>query len=222
MRRPGGSEPARAAAADVSSSGRVKVRVYGSGARSEPSALRSAIEASVRGGAWLPRLPLLLYCAYLFWRHANDPFYFGLISGLNLGIHELGHYVWAIFGEFASILGGSLTQCLAPVIAMLMFLRQRDIFAIAFALCWLGSNFYGVATYAEDALVQQLDLVSPGSADPMHDWGYILMRWGMLSKAGLFGDLFRAAGALSFLAGLAGGAWVLWLMQKSGKETSVA
>lgn len=204
-------------------SGRVKVRVYGSAtADAEPSRFRGEIEAAVAGRAWMPRLPLLLICVYLFWRCANDPLYSGLIGGLNLGIHELGHYLWGPFGEYASVLGGSFTQCLAPVLAMVMFYRQRDIFAIAFAFCWLGTNFYGVATYAEDAVVQQLNLVSPGSGDPMHDWGYILTRWGMLSKAAAFGDLFRTVGALSFVVGITGGAWVLRLMHKSTRTEAAA
>jgi len=200
---------------------RAKVRVYGS-ARAEPSPLVRAIADSVAGRAWIPRLPLLLYCIYLFWRCALDPFYFGLVGGLNLGIHELGHYVWAAFGEFAAILGGSLTQCLVPVIAMAMFLRQRDTFAIAFALCWLGTNFYNVGTYAADAIVQQLDLVSPTSGDPIHDWEYILTRLGMLNRAALFGNMFRAAGALSFLVGIGGGAWLLRLMQKSARSRAAS
>jgi len=193
---------------------RAAVRVYGSGGTEPPPLLR-AVEQSVAGHAWLPRVPLLLYCVYLFWRSTSDPFYFGLIGGLNLGIHEFGHYLWAFLGEFASVLGGSLTQCLVPVIAMLMFLRQRDTFAIAFAFCWLGNSLCNVGTYAADALVQQLDLVSPTSGDPIHDWNYILTRWGLLNRAEFVGGLFRFAGFASFTIGVAGGAWLLWLMRRA-------
>ncbi|MEX2281149.1 MAG: hypothetical protein WEE89_01550 [Gemmatimonadota bacterium] len=101
-----------------------------------------------------------------------------------------------------------------------LFYRQRDFFAIAIAACWLSTNFFGVATYAADALTQQLPLVSPGGADPEHDWGYLLTRWNKLSKARQFGQAFRAVASFSMLAGLAGGGWLLWRMRRLARTPS--
>ena len=168
-----------------------------------------AIDAWAAEKSAAARLPVLVYFAYVFYRHTENPFYTSLIGGIDLVIHELGHFLWAPLGEYASIVGGSLTQCLAPIAAGIVFWRQRDYFAIAVASCWLGVNFFEVATYAADGLTQQLPLVSPVGDDPTHDWGYILGRWEMLSKAREVGAAFRTAGSIALLTGLAGGAWLL-------------
>jgi hypothetical protein len=140
----------------------------------------------------------------------RNPFYTSLVGGLNLGIHELGHFLWAPLGEYGSVLGGSLTQCLVPIVVMVLFYRQRDYFAIAIAFCWLATNLFSVATYAADGLTQQLELVSPVGEDPIHDWGYLLGRWQMLSKAREIGGAIRKLAILTMVVGLVGGAWVLW------------
>ena len=172
------------------------------------------LDESLRGRNWAIRLPLLIYFALVFRKHLENPFYSSLVGGLNLGIHELGHFLWAPFGELWAVLGGTLTQCLVPVLVAGLFYRQRDFFAIAIAACWLATNLFGVATYAADALTQQLPLVSPGGVDPEHDWGYLLTRWNKLSKAHEFGEAFRSAASISMVCGLVGGGWLLWRMRR--------
>ena len=136
----------------------------------------------------------MVYFFWVFRNHLQNPFYSSLVGGLNLGIHELGHFLWSPLGEFWGVLGGSLTQCLVPVVVMVLFYRQRDYFAIAIGLCWLATNLFSVATYAADGLTQQLELVSPVGDDPIHDWGYLLGRWKKLSKAREIGGAIRSAG----------------------------
>jgi hypothetical protein len=48
----------------------------------------------------------------------RDPDYSVVFDALNLSIYELGHYLWMPFGEFEFMmfLGGSMTQCLAPLV----------------------------------------------------------------------------------------------------------
>jgi hypothetical protein len=171
------------------------------------------IDEWAAGRSWAARVPLLIYFAWVFQHHLQNPFYVSLLGGLNLGIHELGHFLWNPLGETWMMLGGSLTQCLLPVIAMVMFYRQRDYFAIAIAFCWLSTNLFSVATYAADAVTQQLTLVSPVGDDPMHDWGYLLGRWGKLSKAAAIGGTIRQTAVVAMVMGLAAGAWVLWRMR---------
>lgn len=187
------------------------VRVAASTTRQR--AWSSAIDEWAAGKSWAARIPVLLCFAYLFYRHAQNPFYGSLLGGFDLIIHELGHFLWAPFGEFAAVLGGSLTQCLAPVVAGAIFYRQRDYFAIAVACCWLGVNLFEVSTYAADGLTQQLTLISPVGDDPIHDWGYILGRWEKLSKARQIGGAIRAAGMVSLTSGLVGGLYVVTRMR---------
>lgn len=161
------------------------------------------------------RLPLLLWLGWIFVRHLQDPEYGSLFAGLNLGIHELGHFLFSPFGEFLGMAGGTILQCLVPVIGILMFVRQKDAFAVTFALCWLGTNFYHIAPYAADARARELPLVSPVSGAPLHDWHYMLGRLGWLQHDALIGDAFRLAGTLCMGAGLLAGAWLLWQMHAS-------
>jgi hypothetical protein len=180
-----------------------------------PASLFEQAAQWARGRNWLVRAPLLAWFAYMFVRYLMDPFYSTLFDGLNLGIHEMGHYIFIPFGEVMTVLGGSLMQCLAPIIAMYLFYRQRDFFAISVAFCWLSTNFFSVSVYAADARAQVLDLVSPGSDEPTHDWHWLLGHWGMLGDDVAIGRLLRFLAILSMLFGLGTGAWLLMQMRNS-------
>jgi len=169
---------------------------------------------------WGWRLPFLLFFAYILVRHLADPYYQSLFKGLNLGIHELGHFVFGLMGEFIGTLGGTLLQCLVPIGSMFMFLRQRDFFAIAVCFGWLSTNLFDVATYAGDARAMELPLVSPGVGDVIHDWNYLLGQTGLLKADQTIAFLFRLGGVLTMLACLAAGGWLLWKMARSAPRGS--
>lgn len=178
------------------------------------------------GRSWLVRLPLLVYFAYgLFVHVASDQPYRSLFDGINLGIHELGHPLFAPLGDWMGAAGGTITQCLAPVASAVMFLRQRDYFAIAVCLCWLATNFWGVAIYAADARALELNLVAPGmgmvpasEGTISHDWEFMLGQLGWLQHDLLIAGFFRVAALLSMGVGLALGAWLLVEMARSPRD----
>lgn len=167
------------------------------------------------GRMWWPRLLLLLWFASVFWALLRDPMAWVLIDGLNLGIHELGHYAFYWLGEFASLIGGSLLEIIAPIGAAVMFYRQRDYFAIAVASCWLGTALFNVGSYAGDARAQDLPLVSPTSSDPLHDWFHILRRLDLLEHDHVIMSLFHFAGATAMVGGLLFGGWLVLQMKNS-------
>lgn len=173
-----------------------------------------------RGRLWYGRVPILVYFAYILVRHFTHPHYSSLFDmSLNLGIHELGHYVFAPFGDFLEIAGGTILQCAAPVVAMYFCYRNRQYFLIAVCFGWLSTNFYNVAIYVEDARQLALPLVSPGGPDIIiHDWNNLLARTGMLQHDLTIGFLFRAAGFISMMICLAGGIYLLCRMQWPRKE----
>jgi hypothetical protein len=72
------------------------------------------------------RALLLLYFVYILFRYLSNPDYNSFFNGLNLGIHELGHFIFSPFGEFMHFLGGSLTEIIFPIIGILMFYFQKD------------------------------------------------------------------------------------------------
>jgi len=168
-----------------------------------------------RGRWWIPRVPVILFFSYLWLQHASEPTYRSIFQGLNLGIHELGHFVFG-FGDIPAALGGSLLQCLAPLGAMAMFARQRDYFAISFGLGWLATNYFELATYVGDAVKKQLPLVTPGGGEPIHDWNYILGNYGWLRHTESVAGLHTFLGHTCMVACLSLGGWIAWTMIRTG------
>lgn len=163
-----------------------------------------------RGRSWALRLPVLVLLGYIFARHLSDPEYHSIFKPLNLGTHELGHFAFAPFGRFLEIAGGSILQCLVPVAGMAMFLRQGDLFAVAVAFGWLGTNLYDVAWYAGDARTMAIPLVSPGGGPVIHDWNYLLGELAILPWDRTIASALRAAAGISMAISLLGGAAILW------------
>ncbi len=165
------------------------------------------------------RLVLLIYLGYAWVRHLGNPMYGSWFDMLNLGIHELGHFVFMPFGRFLEIAGGSIFQCLVPVISIFIFYRQRDYFAIAISFGWLSTNFFDVATYIADARYTNLPLVSPfGACDVVHDWNWLLSRMGMLKSCWAIARWVRIMGSLSMLICLLFGGWLVWCMFRTLKD----
>jgi len=95
----------------------------------------------------------------------------------NLVFHEAGHILFIPLGRFMTVLGGSLTQLLVPLVCAGAFLWQtRDAFGAAIAVWWGGQNLTDVATYINDARALRLVLVGgkTGAEVEGHDWEYLL------------------------------------------------
>jgi hypothetical protein len=168
-----------------------------------------------RGKSWLVRLPFLLLFFYLLVRYLQVPRYWNVFSNLNLGLHELGHYVFSFFGMFLSVLGGTLFECLVPIFGVVNFYRQRDFFAISVCFGWLSTVLFGVAVYAADARAMELPLVTPFGLDTpvTHDWNYLLSRVGLLEYDIVLANILRGAAVIFMLVCLISGAWLLWNMR---------
>jgi hypothetical protein len=180
--------------------------------------LAAEIDDWCAGRWWHVRIPVLAFLAYVWVRHAQDPRHQSVFKGLNLGIHELGHYLFGPLGDIPGVLGGSVLQCLVPLIAAAMFVRQRDWFAVCFAFGWLGTNLFEVATYAGDAVAKSLPLVTPGGGEPIHDWNYILGHFGWLRHTEAVAAWHRAAAHASMAASMAGGSAILLRMMAAAQR----
>jgi len=166
-----------------------------------------------KGKNWLVRLPLLLFFVYVLVRHLSDPLYSSILGGLNLGIHELGHFVFGFMGEAMSVAGGTLLQLAIPVIGIFNFYRQEDFFSIALCFGWLSTNFFNVATYVADARRLELSLVSPfGGDNVIHDWEYLLSKFNLLQHDTVLAGIIRGLAVISMLVCFTAGAWLLWQM----------
>ena len=178
------------------------------------NALYQDVRQWCRGKWAVARFPLWAGSFYILYHYLMDPDYGSVLSPLNLGIHELGHLLCMPFGQLIHIAGGTLIEVLAPFLAMLNFLRQRDYFAISLCFSWLSTILFEVARYVADARARALPLVSPFSfgEDIIHDWNYLLTHWGILEHDQLLAFLIRLAAGMSMIAGLFLGGWILWLM----------
>ncbi|MBF0331801.1 MAG: hypothetical protein HQL17_07670 [Candidatus Omnitrophica bacterium] len=159
------------------------------------------------------RIPLLLFFAYIFYRHLTDVEYKSILGFLDLGIHELGHLIFAWTGQFLMVLGGTLAELAAPLAGMWNFSVQKDYFALTLCLGWLSTALFDVAVYAGDARTMALPLVTPFGADTVsHDWNYLLGEMGLLTWDGHIAMFIRVLACLSMVICLWGSGWIIWTM----------
>jgi hypothetical protein len=135
---------------------------------------------------------------------AFQPHAFGLLNGANLLFHEGGHMVFGIFGdEMLSMFGGTFMQLLLPAAVTLEFLRERRFYSACIGLFWFGQNCFHIAVYAKDATAQILPLVGGG----IHDWNYLLGKFGVLSWDQEIGTVIWALGLILVVASSVGGVY---------------
>lgn len=172
-----------------------------------------------KGKDWSWRLPILLWFAYVLIRHLFNPDYSSILGPVNLGIHELGHLVFAPFGKFIGILGGTLLQLLAPAFLAVNFYRQKDFFAIVLCFGWLSTNLFGIARYVADARSMSLPLVTPFPVETViHDWNYLLGQLGVLKFEKALAFFIESLAVISMLICLLVGGSFLCVMYESRKR----
>lgn len=147
--------------------------------------LHRHLHTSLAGEHWPGRLVVLLAVAYVGWCHATDADRHQWFGGVNLFIHECGHFVLVWAWEWLHVAGGSLVQCLVPLLFLLDFARRGDHFAAGIMGIWLATNLFGVAMYVDDARALDIPLFVPFQGieeedKSGHDWHYLLERLGWL------------------------------------------
>ncbi|HSA62934.1 MAG TPA: hypothetical protein VLE03_11915 [Nitrospiraceae bacterium] len=131
---------------------------------------------------------------------------------INLPFHEAGHVLFAPFGRFMMILGGSLGQVLMPIICVGTFLvKTRDPFGASVALWWTAESMMDVAPYINDARALDLMLLGgvTGKETDGHDWNNLLTVLGWLEYDHRLAHLTYALGTLLMLASFAWGGVIL-------------
>lgn len=123
----------------------------------------------------------------------------------DLVFHEAGHMIFAPFGRFITVLGGSLLQCLIPVIAAIAFVRQEEPFGAAICSWWAGQNLVDLAPYIADATSLRLVLLGgrTGAEVEGHDWEFILNQLGISHYAHPLGYSAHAIGIVIMVGALA-------------------
>ena len=149
-----------------------------------------------------PRLVLaILFTLYFVWI-ALDPMQGSFLDNVDLPIHEFGHLLFRLFGQFLMVAGGSLFQVIMPAIFVGYFILQRSFYSAAIVLFWVGQSILNVWVYAADAIVMKLVLTSgfTGSEGSFHDWNYLLTATRLLSSTKIVAGAIRLAGTLVIIS----------------------
>jgi len=142
----------------------------------------------------------LLLSAYFLWI-AYDPMQGSFLDNVDLAIHETGHLIFRILGEFMGIAGGSLFQVIVPIVFVGYFVWQRSFYSAAIVLLWVGQSTLNVWVYAADAVVMQLVLTSgfTGSEGSFHDWNYLLTTTGLINSTKTVAGIIRFFGTITII-----------------------
>ena len=143
----------------------------------------------------------ILFILYFGWI-AVDPMGGSFLDLVDLPIHEFGHLLFGLLGEFMMVAGGSLFQVVLPAVFVGYFVWQRSYYSAVMVLFWVGQSILNVSIYAADAVVMQLVLTSgsTGSEGSFHDWNYMLTATGLLASTKIVAGIIRFAGTLVIIA----------------------
>ena len=155
-----------------------------------------------RGLLWL----LLAWFTFRFATHSIASNYAGssFLHLIDLVFHESGHILWSPFCRFLTVLGGSATQVLVPLVCLAAFWRRGDRFGAAVGAWWAGQNLVDLAPYINDARALQLVLLGgrTGAEVEGHDWEYLLTAINRTTWDHGLARLSHVAGLLAMAAAL--------------------
>jgi hypothetical protein len=134
---------------------------------------------------------------------AKDYSNFYFIHGFDLIIHEAGHAIFRLFGEFVMFLGGTLMQLLVPIGITAYFIYHQQRYSAAVTLFWTAINLFDISIYMKDARSQLLPLL--GGEAVTHDWFYLFGSMKLLQHDQTIGNLVYCLGCLICMAAIAGG-----------------
>lgn len=149
-----------------------------------------------------PNYPKLIFAGLMsiyFLLIAYAPMKGSFLDIVDLPIHEFGHLLFRLFGQFMSVAGGSLFQVIVPAIFAGYFWRNEKYYSAAIVVFWFGQSILNVYVYAQDAVVMQLVLLGglTGSEGSFHDWNYLLTETGLLGSTNAIAGLIRFLGTLA-------------------------
>jgi hypothetical protein len=144
------------------------------------------------------------------------------MHNILLPIHEAGHVLFAPFGTFLGILGGSLFQFLLPIGISIAFIwMNKDNFGAAVAMWWGSASLLDLAPYIYDARHPRLILLGGHTGeDGPHDWVFLLTVLGHLQNSQRWGTFVHALGGILMLVALSWALTVHWRQRLMVEEHS--
>ncbi|HUJ31999.1 MAG TPA: hypothetical protein VLY23_12015 [Candidatus Acidoferrum sp.] len=159
----------------------------------------------------VPRVLLvawLLFFGLFLYQLAHGSGLLLLMDGVFVPIHEGGHLLFRLFGEFLMVAGGTFLQLFVPFALATYFLFERQVQGVAFCMFFFFEQFVPIATYMADARAQELPLLTVGDAEyVIHDWNYLFTKFGVLPHDTQIAGAVRFIGWLGMIAVMI---WLLW------------
>ena len=166
------------------------------------------------GHAVLYALLFLWGWRFIFMDYRDGEINSSVLHHVNLVFHEAGHVLFRPFGDFMTVLGGSLLQLIVPLVVSIAFLvKNRDPFGASVGVWWLGQSFKDLAPYIYDAsrlVMPLLGGVTGADVPGYHDWNTMLRRLDILSYDHLIAKYANRAGTILMLAFMVWGGYVLY------------
>lgn len=147
-----------------------------------------------------PWIPSLLLLPIVLWLIFNGGKFILILDHFNLLIHEGGHGIFKVFGDFIYTLGGTLMQIILPSIFIFYFIKNGKRTGAQISFIWLGQNLLNISVYAADAFERKLPLL--GGKKVYHDWTHLLNQTGLILHAEEVGLFFFILGVIAFVFGL--------------------
>ncbi|MEM9451945.1 MAG: hypothetical protein AAGA75_25925 [Cyanobacteria bacterium P01_E01_bin.6] len=142
---------------------------------------------------------------------ARDPMMM-FLHNINLIIHEAGHPIFGIIGQFMGLLGGSLMQVLVPGVIAGYFLVTRQGYAWAIALWWTGQSILDVSFYIKDAQERALPLL--GGEAVLHDWHFLLLKMQLLAHDDVIAGIVYTIGIVAYIVAIPMGTYYAYTQPK--------
>lgn len=146
---------------------------------------------------WITSIVLL---PVVIWLTINEGKFIFLVDHFNLLIHEGGHGIFSLFGQFVYTLGGTLMQILLPLLFVYYFVSHRKRIGLQISFIWLGQNLMNISVYAADARERSIPLL--GGNKVYHDWHFLLVRTGLLQYDDEIGTAFYLLGIIVLAASI--------------------
>jgi len=147
---------------------------------------------------WKLAATFLVFAYCLFYLSTLNDWHF--IDNVNLVIHEAGHVVFALFGNLIMLLGGTILQLLVPIVFILYFVFQKQIYSASLLMYWLAINLFNVSVYVGDAVTMSLPLLTSDTST--HDWKQIFTILGILNHTDIISGIIFVTGLLVMVLAL--------------------
>lgn len=165
---------------------------------------------------------LCYWSVFLIGADYRDGEMFGsFMHNILLTIHEAGHVLFIPFGEFLTILGGSLFQLALPFgIAVAFVVKNRDNFSAAIVMWWTSISLLDLSPYIYDARHPQLIMLGGHTGeDGPHDWIYLLNTIGQIQNSQQWGSICHGLGSVLAVIALSWAALILYKQRSCLKST---